>query len=189
VQAFLTSEKWKTLRHLVTDTERTANDLLAEAISLLAEKYREVPLMSPVVVPMTRVVVYRHAPVSHEEFVEFWERQYPDKEREKDERLYDPNIAALHQHTKCTLKQLFEWKFGVRFLEDEALNTHFIDRIECARRQPTNVTPEQFLHDVFAGGGPIHRILVTLLASEISDLRSTCPPRHEVHFRRHKGRT
>lgn len=46
VQAFLTVEKWKTLRHLVTDTERTANDLLDEAITLLAEKYREEPRQS-----------------------------------------------------------------------------------------------------------------------------------------------
>jgi hypothetical protein len=31
------------LRHIVTDTERTANDLLSEAIDLLAEKYGERP--------------------------------------------------------------------------------------------------------------------------------------------------
>jgi hypothetical protein len=35
----VTVEKWKTLRHLVTETERTANDLLDEAITLLDEKY------------------------------------------------------------------------------------------------------------------------------------------------------
>jgi hypothetical protein len=43
VSAFVTVEKWKTLRHLVTDTQRTANDLIDEAIDLLAEKYREPP--------------------------------------------------------------------------------------------------------------------------------------------------
>jgi hypothetical protein len=36
-----TVEKWKTLRHLVTDTERTASDLIAEAIDDLAAKYGE----------------------------------------------------------------------------------------------------------------------------------------------------
>jgi hypothetical protein len=40
VSATVTVEKWKTLRHLVTETERTANDLLAEAIDDLAVKYR-----------------------------------------------------------------------------------------------------------------------------------------------------
>lgn len=39
VSAFVTVEKWKTLRHIVTETERTANDLIGEAIDLLAEKY------------------------------------------------------------------------------------------------------------------------------------------------------
>jgi antitoxin-like ribbon-helix-helix protein len=43
VSAFVTVEKWKTLRHLVTDTERTANDLIDEAITLLAEKYGTEP--------------------------------------------------------------------------------------------------------------------------------------------------
>jgi hypothetical protein len=43
VSAFVTVEKWKTLRHLVTDTERTANDLIDEAITLLAEKYGNQP--------------------------------------------------------------------------------------------------------------------------------------------------
>jgi hypothetical protein len=43
VSAFVTVEKWKTLRHMVTDTQRTANDLLDEAIDMLAAKYGERP--------------------------------------------------------------------------------------------------------------------------------------------------
>jgi len=39
VQAFVTVEKWKTLRHIVTETQRTGDDLLSEAIDMLAEKY------------------------------------------------------------------------------------------------------------------------------------------------------
>jgi hypothetical protein len=39
VGAWVTVEKWKTLRHILTETQRTANDLIGEAISLLAEKY------------------------------------------------------------------------------------------------------------------------------------------------------
>jgi hypothetical protein len=39
VSAFVTVEKWKTLRHVVTETERTANDLLSEAIDSWPEKY------------------------------------------------------------------------------------------------------------------------------------------------------
>lgn len=34
----MTVEKWKTLRHIVTEAQRTANDLIDEAIGLLAEK-------------------------------------------------------------------------------------------------------------------------------------------------------
>ena len=41
VQAFVTVEKWKKLRHIVTETQRTANDLITEAIDLLAEKYEQ----------------------------------------------------------------------------------------------------------------------------------------------------
>jgi hypothetical protein len=41
VQATVTVEKWKILRHIVTDTERTASDLMSEAIDLLAVKYGE----------------------------------------------------------------------------------------------------------------------------------------------------
>jgi hypothetical protein len=43
VSAFVSVEQWKTLRHIVTDTQRTANELIDEAITLLAEKYREQP--------------------------------------------------------------------------------------------------------------------------------------------------
>jgi hypothetical protein len=43
VSATVTVEKWKTLRHVVTETQRTANDLLDEAITLLAEKYGQQP--------------------------------------------------------------------------------------------------------------------------------------------------
>jgi hypothetical protein len=39
VAAFVTVEKWKTLRHIVTETQRTANDLITEAIDMLADKY------------------------------------------------------------------------------------------------------------------------------------------------------
>jgi hypothetical protein len=41
VGGWVTVEKWKTLRHLVTETERTANDLISEAIDDLAQKYGE----------------------------------------------------------------------------------------------------------------------------------------------------
>lgn len=41
VGAWVTKEKWKTLRHIVTETERTAGDLIAEAIDDLAAKYGE----------------------------------------------------------------------------------------------------------------------------------------------------
>lgn len=43
VQALVTVEKWKTLRHIVTETQRTADDLLSEAIDMLAEKYPTPP--------------------------------------------------------------------------------------------------------------------------------------------------
>jgi hypothetical protein len=43
VQATVTVEKWKTLRHIVTETERPASDLIAEAIDDLAAKYGEQP--------------------------------------------------------------------------------------------------------------------------------------------------
>jgi hypothetical protein len=43
VQAFVTVEKWRKLRHLVTDTGRTGDDLLSEAIDMLGEKYGEQP--------------------------------------------------------------------------------------------------------------------------------------------------
>jgi Ribbon-helix-helix domain len=39
VQATVTVEKWRKLRHLVTETQRPASVLLDEAIDLLAEKY------------------------------------------------------------------------------------------------------------------------------------------------------
>lgn len=43
VQALVTVEKWKKLRHIVTETQRTGDDLLSEAIDLLAEKYPPTP--------------------------------------------------------------------------------------------------------------------------------------------------
>jgi hypothetical protein len=43
VAAFVTVAKWKTLRHIVTETERTADNLIDEAIDMLAEKYGEQP--------------------------------------------------------------------------------------------------------------------------------------------------
>jgi hypothetical protein len=43
VGGYVTVEKWKTLRHIVTETQRTANELIDEAITLLAEKYRDQP--------------------------------------------------------------------------------------------------------------------------------------------------
>jgi hypothetical protein len=42
-QAFVTVEKWKKLRHIVTETQRTADNLIDEAIDMLAEKYGEQP--------------------------------------------------------------------------------------------------------------------------------------------------
>ena len=43
MQAFVTVEKWKQLRHIVTETQRPASDLIDEAIDMLAEKYRTQP--------------------------------------------------------------------------------------------------------------------------------------------------
>jgi hypothetical protein len=43
VQALVTVEKWKKLRHIVTETERTGDDLISEAIDMLAEKYPTPP--------------------------------------------------------------------------------------------------------------------------------------------------
>jgi len=43
VQAFVTVEKWKQLRHIVTETQRTGDSLISEAIDMLADKYGEQP--------------------------------------------------------------------------------------------------------------------------------------------------
>ena len=43
VQAFVAVSKWKKLRHIVTETQRTGDDLLSEAIDMLAEKYPTTP--------------------------------------------------------------------------------------------------------------------------------------------------
>jgi hypothetical protein len=43
VQALVTVEQWKKLRHIVTETQRTGDDLLSEAIDMLAEKYPTQP--------------------------------------------------------------------------------------------------------------------------------------------------
>ncbi len=39
----MTVEKWRKLRNIATNTERTAGDLIAEAIDDLAAKYAEQP--------------------------------------------------------------------------------------------------------------------------------------------------
>jgi hypothetical protein len=39
VSAFVTVEKWRKLRNVATNTDRTQTDLIDEAIDLLAEKY------------------------------------------------------------------------------------------------------------------------------------------------------
>jgi hypothetical protein len=41
VSAFVTVEKWRKLRNIATNTERTHTDLIAEAIDDLAAKYGE----------------------------------------------------------------------------------------------------------------------------------------------------
>lgn len=41
VSAFVTIEKWRSLRNIATKTERTQTDLLTEAIDDLARKYAE----------------------------------------------------------------------------------------------------------------------------------------------------
>jgi hypothetical protein len=43
VSAFVTLEKWRTLRNVATKTERSQTDLLTEAIDDLAVKYGEQP--------------------------------------------------------------------------------------------------------------------------------------------------
>jgi hypothetical protein len=47
VQATVTREEWKTLRRIVTDTERPATDLIAEAIGMLDKKYPAKPQEQP----------------------------------------------------------------------------------------------------------------------------------------------
>lgn len=46
VQALVTVEQWKKLRHIVTEQQRTGDDLLSEAIDMLAEKYPATPANS-----------------------------------------------------------------------------------------------------------------------------------------------
>ena len=43
VSVMVTVEKWKKLRHIVTETERPAGDLISEAIDDLAVKYPTTP--------------------------------------------------------------------------------------------------------------------------------------------------
>jgi hypothetical protein len=43
VSATVTIEQWKKLRHVVTETQRPASDLISEAIDDLARKYGEHP--------------------------------------------------------------------------------------------------------------------------------------------------
>jgi hypothetical protein len=43
VGGWVTVEKWKKFRHLVTDRQSTTSDLIAEAVDLLGEKYSEQP--------------------------------------------------------------------------------------------------------------------------------------------------
>jgi hypothetical protein len=43
VSAFVTLEKWRSLRNVATKTERSHTDLINEALDDLAEKYREQP--------------------------------------------------------------------------------------------------------------------------------------------------
>lgn len=47
VQAFVTVEQWKKLRHIVTETQRDGSSLISEAIDMLAEKYGEQPKEPP----------------------------------------------------------------------------------------------------------------------------------------------
>ena len=43
VQALVTVEKWKKLRHIITETQRTTDSLITEAIDDLADKYPATP--------------------------------------------------------------------------------------------------------------------------------------------------
>ena len=43
VSATVTVEQWKKLRHVATETQRPASDLISEAIDDLAKKYGEEP--------------------------------------------------------------------------------------------------------------------------------------------------
>jgi hypothetical protein len=39
VLTYVSLEEWKTLRHLATETERSADDLMREALTLLIDKH------------------------------------------------------------------------------------------------------------------------------------------------------
>ncbi|MGA8756589.1 MAG: hypothetical protein WB611_09685 [Stellaceae bacterium] len=47
VSVTVTVERWKKLRHIVTETERPAGDLISEAIDDLAVKYPTEPTDGP----------------------------------------------------------------------------------------------------------------------------------------------
>jgi hypothetical protein len=102
-----------------------------------------------------RFFIYRYTAVSHRDFITFWAQHYTDTK--EDDLLYTPSILA--EHTKHTLRQLFQWKVGVRLFQHQlpSLSKNFIDRIEEARCQPPDVCPEKFLN-IFESGGAIYRI-------------------------------
>jgi hypothetical protein len=54
VSATVTVAQWKKLRHVVTETERTASDLISEAIDHLAEKYAPKKPATPLTSPQHR---------------------------------------------------------------------------------------------------------------------------------------
>jgi hypothetical protein len=54
VSVTVTVEKWKKLRHIVTETERPAGDLISEAIDDLAVKYPTPPVSQSRSQPLPR---------------------------------------------------------------------------------------------------------------------------------------
>jgi len=97
--------------------------------------------------------VYARTPADRVSFVGFWAGLYQYPEEEK----YLNNIDGPHTHE--TLRELFEWEMGKRFLRTQFPNVkcNFIDRMKEARYLPEDISAADFL-DQFPLGGPIYRI-------------------------------
>lgn len=96
--------------------------------------------------------------VSPQKFVGHWSNQWTDKDREADEKYYNPYIGKpLNEEG---LKALFRWKNQMT-LSTVKLKTvdDYIDRIGDLRNLPADTTPSSFLNN-FNKGGAIWRIFL-----------------------------